>query len=135
MPFGLEPTDQLYPRTPQPPMSLRTPTTMPQRWESAILEPPLEAPHRPHGIAKCPRYFILIGPSLIDKADHCVGLGHAIAHRVLPQYDARSDHQPARITGPHQTSITDDTCILRHCRRSKEYALGFGGSHSRKYSG
>ncbi|MEK7216611.1 MAG: hypothetical protein AAB289_13550, partial [Chloroflexota bacterium] len=66
------------------------------------------ATNGPRRAVESPGHVVLIGPALLDQADHRLGLCHAVTHGVLPEYEAADDHQSVTISGLEDAAIVDD---------------------------
>lgn len=80
-----------------------------QSRQAALPESFLMASDRAHRVAKGPSHGILVRPPQLDQAHHRVGFGHAIAHGILRQGNARHENHAVTIK-----SSEIPLCLLTH---------------------
>jgi hypothetical protein len=82
---------------------------VPEGSQAALGEATLVAAERAGGTAEGAGDIVLVGPSLVDQADHGVGFGHAVGHRILSDHDSGDHHHALALLGSIQAAIVDNT--------------------------
>jgi hypothetical protein len=88
--------------------SARIASRLSQRGQATLLEPPLASPGGAYRVAKGTGHIVLIRPALLDEAHHGVGLGHAVAHRILGQGHPRHQHNAVTVLRADLTPVIDE---------------------------
>lgn len=94
-----------------------------QRRQTALLEAPLVPSHTSHRATEGARNLFLFRPALIDKADHRMRFGHAVAPCVLGDHDPRNDHNAMSVVRHQETARIDDRCAIRRADFREEIPL------------
>jgi len=122
-PLGLQGVDRPGARSTQSSAPLRIPAAAAERREPARLKPPLRAAHRARRAAERARHLVLVGPPLLDQADHRVRFGHPIVERVVRQRHARDDDHTPAILGADRAPAVDRDRTRRRTPVAEQLAL------------
>ena len=104
-------------------MSLGVSVDAVQRGQSTLLEAPLISSYASLRATECARDFLLIGPSLINEADHRMGFGHTVAQSVLGNHDPRHDYDTMSLLRSDETAGTDERRAGRCGHFRKQFPL------------
>ena len=135
IPLGLQAMDPPGARGPKAPTAPGVSSAIPQRREAAVLVPSLVAANGPCRAVESSGHVVLVGPSLLDQADHRLGLRHAVTQGVLPENEATGDHQPVTISGLQNASVVDDDGGFRRRKVWEKNTLSNGLGHTRDHTG
>jgi hypothetical protein len=128
-PISFELLDLLPPRRGQARAPTRVATPLSQSSQTTLLEASLLPSHGTHRAMKGACHLDLVRPTLLDQAYHRMGLGHAIAHRVLGENDPRDQQHAVAVLGSEHAPFVNRHSVLGVPRFGKE-VVGWNNSHT-----
>lgn len=125
---GLELADHAIARgTARAALGIATDTAQPG--QAALVEAPLMPSDRTRRATEGARHLVLVGPALLDQADHRVGLGDPVAGDEVRQRDPSGHNDPQLALDTHHAAVVDNERVRGTGLGPKQPGLRPGVDH------